>query len=505
MSEELELKYAFDEGDADAVAAWLDRTFPPTPEQTWHSLSITDRYFDTADGALSAAGYGARLRRIGRRTTLTIKSDIEVVGGLHRRLELEGPAKQELSPDKWRPSQARDRLLSVVGDRNLIDRFVIRQRRRERELITGGSRLLASIDVGIVLSAGINAGATSQFEVERLSGRRAALDRVARLIDSSGLGRPEPRSKLAIAAEMSAAAGRVRADDQYAEAGRKVLRRHLLRMFDREIGTRAGDELALKQMRVATRRMRATWRVFADAYKGAAQRRFVGKLRNLGRALGEVRDRDVLIASLPKDSALRPVAEFWRAERADAYRGLLALLDAKREARFIEGMLSFTAEPGAGASKRTGTTVVADTAPGALREAVERMRAAGEACLATDDVETRHALRIEARRTRYSIEAFGDVLAEKPARALLRRVTRVQDHLGAMQDAAVAIEAVASFLGAGDATVTEATTEKARAYIERREAQIRRRRESFAGVWAGIAGLSFDRELERALEPLTER
>jgi CHAD domain-containing protein len=145
-----------------------------------------------------------------------------------------------------------------------------------------------------------------------------------------------------------------------------------------------------------------------------------------------------------------------------------------------------------------------------LTDAVQRVRAAGEACVGTDDTETWHALRIEARRLRYSIEAFGDVLAEEPTRELLKRVTRVQDHLGAMQDAAVAIDAVARFLEQQADEVSESTAERARAYMARREAQIVRRRQSFAGVWSGIAGVGFDRALKGAMdqslaEQLTER
>ena len=60
----------------------------------------------------------------------------------------------------------------------------------------------------------------------------------------------------------------VMAEDLHSEAGRKVLRFHLARMLAREPGTRDGaDPEELHGMRVATRRMRAAWRVFGDAYQ----------------------------------------------------------------------------------------------------------------------------------------------------------------------------------------------------------------------------------------------
>ncbi len=500
--EELELKYSIE--NAPALEAWLDATFPPLPDQPWQTHSITDRYFDTAEGALSAAGYGARLRRVGRKTTLTLKSDIEVGGALHRRLELEGPAKQALDPDGWPQSDARDRLLALGGGR-LVERVVISQRRRERLLTVGGAELVASIDTGIVRAAGAAVGRLAQFEIEYVRGRRAALDRVASTVEKSGLGLPEPRSKLAVALEMAEAAGHLATNDLFAEAGRKVLRRHVLRMLDREVGARAGDELALKQMRVATRRMRATWRVFEDGYKRSVERRYVGQLRRVGRALGEVRDLEVLLASLPAADREGQLAEHWRTRRKASFEALGTMLDSRRYARFVDEMLEFTAMPGAGVAKRGSASTVADMAPPALKAALDRVRAAGAAAVGTDDVMSWHALRIESRRLRYSIESFADVLEKKQSRELIRRVTRIQDHLGAMNDAAVAISDVSLWLADGTARGELHGSAELVAYVATREQEIVSLRESFGRPWRGVSGVTFQRLLERALAPLTNR
>ena len=53
-----------------------------------------------------------------------------------------------------------------------------------------------------------------------------------------------------------------------AEGGRKILKMHLARMLACEAGTRAGADIEeLHKMRVATRRMRATWRRQQDRTK----------------------------------------------------------------------------------------------------------------------------------------------------------------------------------------------------------------------------------------------
>ena len=74
---------------------------------------------------------------------------------------------------------------------------------------------------------------------------------------------------------------------------------HLARMLHFEAGTRSGEDIEdLHRMRVATRRMRAAWRVFDGAYRRKVQRRYVRELRAHRRALGEVRDIDVLLEDL---------------------------------------------------------------------------------------------------------------------------------------------------------------------------------------------------------------
>jgi len=122
----------------------------------------------------------------------------------------------------------------------------------------------------------------------------------------------------------------VTAEDLHAEAGRKVLRFHLARMLAREPGTRTGaDPEELHGMRVATRRMRAAWRVFGDAYDPGRTKLFRRRLRELAALLGGVRDLDVLIEATeaygeaigaPDQAGLQPLLAAWRSDR-DLARG----------------------------------------------------------------------------------------------------------------------------------------------------------------------------------------
>ena len=96
-------------------------------------------------------------------------------------------------------------------------------------------------------------------------------------------------------------------DDSLAEAGRKVMLFQFNEMLSHEAGTRLGADIEeLHDMRVATRRMRAAFDVFGEAFHAKVVKTHLKGLRATGRALGRVRDLDVFI------------------EKAEAYRLTLA-------------------------------------------------------------------------------------------------------------------------------------------------------------------------------------
>lgn len=492
MSEELELKYAVD--DPGALIDWLDDQFPPTRARRWRTVQIEDRYFDTADGALAAARIGARLRTVGRATTLTFKSDIEVRDALHRRLELEAPVTPMLDPAGWPASEARDRLLAVTGERRLVERFVVRQRRRERQVKVGRSTLGFSVDEGEVELAGAPAGVMRQLEVELFEGSPAALRRVDAAVRADAPARPESRSKLVIAAEMAAARAVVAAHDSLAVGGRVILRTHLVRLLDREIRVRAGDQLALKQMRVATRRMRATWRIFGDGFKRSVVRRHVAELRTVARGLGEVRDLDVLISGLPATAGLQPLAQEWRARREQAGERMMEFLDSDAYRRFVDDHLSLTADRGAGVARRGAAVTIGEVAPERISAGHRRMLDAGAVALSDGDDAAWHALRIAAKRLRYTLEAFRPLLEQQSTTALIERLVRVQDHLGEMNDASVAAAALEQWAATAQGGEEEAA---AIALAGDRRRQVARLRRSFESAWRGVSGVTFDRLLRR--------
>jgi CHAD domain-containing protein len=299
------------------------------------------------------------------------------------------------------------------------------------------------------------------------------------------------------------------AGDSLAEAGRKVLRFHFARMLERETGTRQGDDLEeLHSMRVATRRMRAAWRVFGDGFRHGPSRRYVAELRTVATALGAVRDQDVLLDSLttymaglpPEEGvALAPLHEAWQAVRHQAREHLVKLLDGDAYQRFVEDYVAFVETSGAGGRvmRATDPHRVRDTAPSRVWAAYEQLRAY-DATLTWADVPTLHVLRIAGKRLRYTLEFFREVLGAD-ATTLIARVTALQDHLGMLHDADVAAHLAREFLAGSAAGLSAETIQAVGRYLASREKEVARLRRTLPAVWRPLVGDAFRRALGRAV------
>ncbi len=216
---------------------------------------------------------------------------------------------------------------------------------------------------------------------------------------------------------------------------------HLARMLHFEAGARLGEDTEeLHRMRVATRRMRAAWRVFDGAYQPKVQRRYVKELRSIAQVLGEVRDIDVLLEDLdtyigrlptPGREALEPLRSAWRRQREIARKRLMERLDSREYRKFVDDYLDFTESPGAAEVKLPlgQPSLVRDTAGSRILAAYERVRAY-QTIITWADVRTLHALRIESKLLRYTMENFSEVLPVN-SRGLITQIDRDAGPLGA--------------------------------------------------------------------------
>jgi CHAD domain-containing protein len=290
-------------------------------------------------------------------------------------------------------------------------------------------------------------------------------------------------------------------DDLLSEAGRKVMRYHFARMLAYEEGTRLGEDIeALHDMRVATRRLRAAFEVFQDGFEPGALKPYLKGLRATGRALGKVRDLDVFmekaqhyLETIHEDRhvGLDMLLAKWKEQRDTARIEMLAWLDSKEYLDFKRKFNLFLNTPGAGARAALLSTPV----PTKVRELVPvliytRLAAVRAYAPYLDDapVELLHALRIEFKKFRYTVEYFQEPLGKR-AKDVIDLLKQMQDHLGDLNDAQVASQILSQFIEEWEACQAELpaeerqTIEEVHHYLAYRQEERQHLMETFQEEW----------------------
>ncbi len=308
--------------------------------------------------------------------------------------------------------------------------------------------------------------------------------------------------------------------DPLAEAGRKVMLQQFIAMLSMEEGTRKGEDIeALHDMRVATRRLRASFEVFGEAFEAKILKPHLKGLRATGRALGQVRDLDVFMEKaqlylngLPQDEPhdLDLLLQAWQTQREQARASMLDYLDSKEYQSFKESFNIFVNSPGVGAvplPKGNPTpNLVRELAPALIYERLAAVRAY-DGVIAGAPVEQLHALRIEFKKMRYTVEYFRDVLGPQ-SKMIINEFKGLQDHLGDLNDAQVAIHILQDFLkeqsrkAKSGEQIPEAEIQAIIDYQAYRQAERDRLKETFPEAWAHFNSPEFMQQLALAISVL---
>jgi CHAD domain-containing protein len=255
----------------------------------------------------------------------------------------------------------------------------------------------------------------------------------------------EPEARLSVPAARDALSG----DELAGEGARRVLRRFFERMLAREEAIRkAEDPEDVHQMRVATRRLRASLQVAEAIYDPLLIQQFRKSLRRAAQALAIVRELDVFLLAIRKRQAELAEAEAGtldqlitavETERTAARVRMLADLQSRRYLRFKHDFAVFLTTPANGLAPFPPTgmpTRVRDVAGSAIWQRYEQWRAF-EVVLNDGTDEVLHDARIAGKRLRYTFEFFGPALGPKLSE-LLDQLAELQEHLGLLQDGVTA-------------------------------------------------------------------
>jgi CHAD domain-containing protein len=454
---ETEVKY---DAPAGAGLPGLDRL--PRVAGTWgpQEQVLEAEYYDTGDLRLIRAGITLRRRSGGHDD------------GWHLKLPLGGRTRREIrrSPggaEGQVPGQLAGLVRVHTRGAPLAPVARMITTRQRLILLDEAGESLAEVAADDVAAQTLGpATATSRWqelEVELTGGDRRLLRAADELLRHDGL-RPAGRS-----AKLTRALGdRLPRPDNpppltvSAPAGQVVLaylRVHAERLKALDPLVRLDEPGAVHQMRVASRRLRSTFRSFGRVLPRDATSGLAADLKWLGGVLGAARDGEVLDAHLrsrlrqaPVELRIGPVKArihgHFASVRAAARTELLAALDSERYFALLDDLDGLLASPPLTAqAARPAAEVLPAAARRARRQLNRRMRRAWRTAPGQARKQALHEARKAARRARYAAEAMAPAIGGKAAR-FARRMKQVQSVLGEHQDSVIA-GAAARDLGIG--------------------------------------------------------
>jgi CHAD domain-containing protein len=306
--------------------------------------------------------------------------------------------------------------------------------------------------------------------------------------------------------------------DPMGVAGRKILLFQFTRMLAHEDGTKLGEDIEeLHDMRVATRRMRAAFRVFKDYFEKKDYKKYMKGLRATGRALGRVRDLDVFMEKAndylenqtPEDrNGLELLISTWMKEREVARTNMLFYLDSEENEIFKREFNIFLQTPDElWRSPEHGYPrphLVRELAPILIYTRLAAVRAF-ESILDGATIPQLHNLRIEFKKLRYTVEYFREVLSPE-AKEVISDIKHLQDHLGDLNDANVACLIISELLDNSEQSITSlpqnGEKEPIIAYLAYKKAERERLIATFPEAWCIFTRPEFRSNLAKVVSVL---
>ncbi len=428
-------------------------------------------YFDTPGLDLWQQSIALRVRRAGGRWLQTVKGGGTAPAGLHEPVEIEteiaGPY-----PDCARIAD--DALMRIFAAHEVSAQlkpvFVTEVSRSSRLLeLDPGVAVEVSIDRGEIRS-GDAAEAVCELELELKSGPARQLYGFAlKLLETIPL-RVESRSKADRGytlfrgerpAPAKATTTALAPELTVTVAFKSIAWTTLNHLQANEHGMLEGrDPEYLHQMRVALRRLRSAFSEFAAVLPKATTDSLLAEFKWLAGVLGPARDWDVFVfETLPpmreafaEHAALKRFSRECARLRRGANRKARRAVASARYQRLVLGFAAWiAAEPwlaeGDETPIATARSPIREFAAAVLERRHARVRKRGRKLrhLSSADL---HRLRIAVKKLRYAMDFLATVFAPKRARDMLSHLARLQNILGAMNDAAAVESLVHEAFGA---------------------------------------------------------
>jgi triphosphatase len=420
---------------------------------------LTSIYYDTPALALLDTDLSLRVRRMSGGWFQAVKGAGQSLAGLHQRMEWEDIIAHG-EPDF---SKITDPALTQVFDdpdlrAALRPIFTTDVRRTEWQLAPAeGSHIEMALDLGNLI-VDDKREPICEVELELKDGEPvrlfefalALLDDIPLWIENVSKAqrgyahyRPQP------AQVRQARAVRLQRKMTVVEACRTLLWECIAHLQgNHDVVLHGDDAEGVHQMRVALRRMRSAISIFAEHMPPADD--LQTELKWLATTLGEARDLDVFLQeTLPPmceqlaHPGLDKLEKNARRAQQTAYAAIAAALDSQRYQRLLLQLGIWMEQ----ASASTHNMTLDEFASTILQKRHRQLRKHGKRWHGMSG-EERHAARIAAKKLRYAAEFFASLYSKDQTQPYLRRLARLQDTLGELNDMAVTDRLIARLMGA---------------------------------------------------------
>lgn len=452
---EIELKLECEPADLDRLRR--SRALSHLKKGKTSTKDLRSIYFDTEDFVLMNNGLALRVREVGATRIQTLKTQTQGDGPASDRGEWEAVLSPESDgPDLNRlPADLRDRIAGLAGEARISPRLVTDIRRIAHRLhIESGGEIEFAIDSGTMRANGRTLP-ISELELELKSGAPADLYRLALTLADVAPLRVGMRSKAerghALATgeaprPIHAEAVALPKDATVEEAYVLIMRHCLAHLLSNEAAAFEGaSSEGLHQMRVALRRLRSAFIAFGGRVRNAEVDDMAREARWLTQTIGRARDCDVFLSEIlapslaeaPRDIGQIALSAAAEKEQGQAWEDARAAIRSPRMTRFVLRLALYLDERGwqsvKGHDAQALRAPVADFAARALDKRLKKAMKLGRD-IEKLDVDGRHELRKRLKKLRYTLNFFVALFPSVATAPYLRRLAKLQDVFGALND-----------------------------------------------------------------------
>ncbi|RUW53637.1 inorganic triphosphatase [Mesorhizobium sp. M1A.F.Ca.ET.072.01.1.1] len=407
-------------------------------------------YFDTPGWDLSKRGLSLRIRQSGNERIQTVKAGNGAAAGSFTREEWEQPVAGD-TPILDDP-QIRDLL---AEDRSkLAPLFEVHVKRHSWNVTDGDAMIEVALDLGKVVAADREAP-LCEIEFEKKAGSARAMFALARKVDLitpthvGVLSKAERGYHLlgsapgAVKAASTPLTSEMSATTAFAHIAAACLRQ--FRLNEWVLGWYRDAE-ALHQARVSLRRLRSLCSICKSLFHDSRFDHLREELKWLASEFGDARNIDVMIGRASSEA----LSSRLQNARDDAYAAVEASLSSVRARSLMIEATEWVSIRDWRTDQSDETLAdqpARDFASGVFDKFWKKVAKAGKNLVDADD-ETRHKLRIAAKKLRYAAEFFEPLYNSKAEakrhRRFMKMMESLQDQLGSLNDLATAHDMLAA-------------------------------------------------------------